>query len=212
VAVKKCFPPHSRPKGFACRECHKTFQGKCPEIREAHVRSKHKYLFDMKSVNKAVDGAIKRMTEVKKNIVAKTNPVSEILNDTKTSKQHRPSKKMTRKGKKKEHSILKKKSKQEISRFEKADFNGNTHSSIALEEFLINVPPNDEFDNMNESADDIFESSVNVETNATIKSGPLKRELSNDGFKKGKKVRKAKNMNKRIRYFSTLDDSDDFID
>merc|ERR1712126_128285 len=167
VAVNKCFPPHSRPKGFACRECHETFQGKGSEIREAHVRSKHKYLFDMKSVNKAVDGALDVMKEVKKNLVAKIRPVpmAEKLNNTKLSKQQRPSKKVTRKEKKKEYSILKTKSKKyEASRFEKADFNGNTHSSITLEELLnSNILYSVEVEN----DDNIFALSINAEINPT---------------------------------------------
>ena len=250
VAVERCFPPHSRSKGFLCRECHKSFRGKGPEIREAHVRSIHKHLFDMESVNKVVSEALKRMREVKKDLVSKAMTISVNLNSFRVPKQQRPTKKT--KKTKKDHSIIRKKSKkQEITKIEKADFNGNTHSSITLEELLnSNVLSSEDIDNLNDSDDDLFESSVNaefnasnktfhktivnnddllkypsekemvndsdddileasvnVETNVLYESVPLKRVLSKDS----KKVKRKNKKIKKIFYFSTLDDSDDFL-
>ena len=203
----------------------------------------------MESVNKAVSEALKRMKEVKKDLVSKAMTISVNLNSSKVPKQQRPTKK-TRKTKK-GHNITRKRSKkQEITKIEKADFNGNTHSSITLEELLnSNVLSSEDIDNLNDSDDDLFESSVNVEFNAINKTFhktiannddllyPKEREMVNDSYddileasinvetnvlhesiplkrvlsKDSKKVRRKTKKIKKNFYFSTLDDSDDFL-
>ena len=236
IAVEKCFPPHSKPKGFVCRECQEIFQGKNPDVREAHVRSKHKYLFDMKSVNKAADGALKIMKEVKKDLVSKIRPMSENLINTEVSKQQRLSKDEEKEYKK-----------QEVSIIEKADFNGNSHSSTSLEELLnSNDLCFEDISNLNDSADDLLESNVFAESNVinkpnhnTSATNNLLRNVSRmdenemmnnssddilessviaetndlglqkEKLRKGSKRRKIKRRSKKL--ISSLHDSQDFI-
>ena len=220
----KCFPPHSKARGFLCKVCKKSFHNASPDFRENHALThlNSKEFPQLKDIQKQIEKI--RFTEVitkkvKENNVAKHNEtlhkvrkissymIKPHLNKSvnrsfvKITKVKKP-KKTVKSKKVSDHNkslFRRKKTKCNKSNLQKSDINGNSQTSLLLESLLeVDLPSElDANVNLDESCEEL-ECSI------------IENEVSKYRSKimKNTKIRKNQNV---LDQLNLSDDADDFV-